>query len=98
MLERDVEAAFVRRLKKELGLKSAKLKALANAGWPDRLVPMTNGKSVYIEFKRPGKEHNLSEHQKVIIGWLREYGHPVLVTSSAAEAIDFCVRNNQRGP
>ena len=97
MLERDVERAFVRRLKRELGLTSAKLKAIANAGWPDRLVPLANGVTVYIELKAPGRESNLSAHQKEIIGRLRAHGHPVLVTSSAAEAIDFCVRHGVKG-
>jgi len=97
MLESEVESAFVRRLKRELGLTSAKLKAISNAGWPDRMIPLPNGKVVFVEFKAPGKERNLSEHQKVIIATLRGYGIPVLVSSSASEAIDFVIRNMQSG-
>lgn len=97
MLERDVEAAFVRRLKKELGLTSAKLKAISNAGWPDRMVPLPNGRVIFIEFKAPGKEYNLSEHQKIVIALLRSYGIPVLVSSKANEAIEFVIRNMQNG-
>jgi len=93
MLERDVERAFVRRLKNELGLRSAKLKAIANAGWPDRLVPLANGVTVYVELKAPRRENNLSAHQAAVIRRLRECGHPVLVTSSAEEAINFCIKH-----
>ena len=97
MLESEVESAFVRKLKRELGLTSAKLKAIANAGWPDRMVPLPNGKVVFIEFKALGKERNLSEHQKAVISTLRGYSIPVLVSSNAKEAIEFVMRNMQNG-
>ena len=96
MLERDVERRFIARLKKELGLRSAKLKAIANAGWTDRLVPLKNGLSVYIELKAPGREGNLSKHQIELIAWLKKCNVPVLVTSSHEDAINFCIRHGQR--
>lgn len=96
MLERNVERRFVARLKKELGLRSAKLKAIANAGWMDRLVPLRNGLSVYIEFKAPGRESNTSPHQDDVVAYLQSLNVPVLVTSSHEDAINFCIRNSLR--
>lgn len=88
-LERDVEASFIRKLRK-LGWRSAKLKAISNMGWPDRLIPLPNGITVFIEFKSPTGKGRLSAHQLDVIEHLTACGIPVLVTSSADEAIDFC--------
>ena len=96
MLERDVERRFVARAKKELGLRTAKLRAIANAGWTDRLVPLRNGLSVYIEFKAPGREHNTSKHQEDVLAYLAQCNVPVLVTSSVEDAINFCIKHSLR--
>ena len=96
MLERDVERRFIARAKKELGLRTAKLKAVANAGWTDRLIPLKNGLSVYVEFKAPGREHNLSKHQIDAIAYLESLNVPVLVTSSVEDAINFCIKHSLR--
>ena len=96
MLERDVERRFVARAKKELGLRTAKLKAVANAGWTDRLVPLKNGLSVYLEFKAPGRESNTSKHQEDVIAYLRSCNVPVLVTSSVEDAVNFCIKHSLR--
>ena len=96
MMEKDVEQRFVRRLKKELGLRSAKLKAIANAGWADRLVPLKNGLSVYIEFKAPGRESNTSPHQKEVQAYLTSIGVPTLLSSSTDEALNICISNGKR--
>jgi len=96
MLERDVERRFVARLKKELGLRSAKLKAIANSGWPDRLIPLPNGLSVYVELKAPGREKNTSAHQEDVIAYLKSCNVPVLVTSSHEDAINFCIHHSLR--
>ena len=96
MLERDVERRFLARAKKELGLRTAKLKAVANAGWPDRLIPLKNGLSVYIELKAPGREKNLSKHQVDVIKYLESCNVPVLVTSSPEDAINFCIKHSLR--
>lgn len=93
VLEKDIEKSFVRRLKKELGLTSAKLTIVSNAGYPDRLVPLKNGVTVYIEFKTFACLNNLSAHQKSVIDWLRANGHHVLVTASVEDAINFCIRH-----
>lgn len=96
MLETDVEKKFKKRAKKELGLRTAKLKAIANAGWPDRLTPLKNGLSVYIEFKAPGRDNNTSPHQEDVIAYLTSCNVPVLVTSSHEDAINFCIRHSLR--
>lgn len=96
MLERDVERRFITRAKKELGLRTAKLRAVANAGWPDRLIPLKNGLSVYIELKAPGREKNTSEHQDDVIKYLTSCNVPVLVTSSVEDAVNFCIRHSLR--
>ena len=96
MLERDVERRFVARAKKELGLRTAKLKAIANAGWMDRLIPLKNGLSVYIEFKAPGREKNTSKHQEDVVKYLTSCNVPVLVTSSVEDAVNFCIRHSLR--
>ena len=96
MLERDVERRFIARIKKELGLRSAKLKAIANAGWMDRLIPLKNGLSVYIEFKAPGRENNTSPHQDDVTKYLKSCNVPVLVTSSVDDAVNFCIRHSIR--
>ncbi len=96
MLEREVEKRFVARAKKELGLRTAKLKAIANAGWMDRLVPLKNGLSIYIEFKAPGREGNTSKHQEDVIKYLTSCNVPVLVTSSVEDAVNFCIRHSLR--
>lgn len=53
VLEKDVEAAFVRGLKKR-GLKSVKLNVQGQRGWHDRLVLIPGGRPVFMELKRPG--------------------------------------------
>lgn len=52
-LEKDVEAAFVRGLKKR-GLRSVKLNVQGQRGWHDRLVLLPGGRPVFMELKRPG--------------------------------------------
>lgn len=96
MLESDVEKRLKARLKKELSLRTAKLRAVANAGWPDRLIPLKNGLSVYIELKAPGREKNTSKHQEDVINYLTSCNVPVLVTSSVEDAVNFCIRHSLR--
>ena len=96
MLESEVEKRLKARLKKELSLRTAKLRAVANAGWPDRLIPLKNGLSVYIELKAPGREKNTSKHQEDVIKYLTSCNVPVLVTSSVEDAVNFCIRHSLR--
>ena len=95
MLESTLEQRFVRVLKKELGLTSGKMVAVSNRGWPDRIVPLPNGRTAYIELKAPGRERRLSPHQVANHDMLRALGVPILVTSSVREAMDFLIREMQ---
>lgn len=53
ILERDVEKAFVKRVK-ALGGTAEKFTSPARRSVPDRLVTLPGGKLVFIELKRPG--------------------------------------------
>ena len=93
MLERDVEAHLVKRVK-ELGGECRKVQWLGRNGAPDRLVMLpaihpkcgcTIPASVWVELKAPGqkaKPHQVREHAR-----MRAMGQVVLVLDSP-EAID----------
>lgn len=55
MLEREVEQALVRQVRKHGGI-APKLTSPANAGMPDRLIILPPGKVCFIEVKAPGKK------------------------------------------
>ena len=60
---------------------------LGNRSWPDRIIPITNGRTIYIEFKREGG--NVTPLQDDCHRYLRELGHEVLVTSDEYEAFNL---------
>lgn len=55
MLEREVEKILVREVRKAGGI-APKLTSPANAGMPDRLIILPQGKVYFIEVKAPGKK------------------------------------------
>lgn len=55
MLEREVEQALVRQVRKHGGI-APKLTSPANAGMPDRLIILPQGKVCFVELKAPGKK------------------------------------------
>lgn len=55
ILERDVEKAFVKRVK-ALGGTAEKFTSPARRSVPDRLVTLPNGQVIFVELKAPGKE------------------------------------------
>lgn len=55
MLEKDVEQALVRQVRKAGGI-APKLTSPANAGIPDRLIILPPGKVCFVELKAPGKK------------------------------------------
>lgn len=55
MLEREVEQALVREVRKHGGI-APKLTSPNNAGMPDRLVILPKGKVCFVELKRPGQK------------------------------------------
>lgn len=84
MLEREVEAHLVKRVK-ELGGECRKVKWIGRNGAPDRLVLLPKATCVFVELKKPGekaKPHQLREHVR-----MRAMGQVVLVLDSI-ESID----------
>lgn len=55
MLERDVEKAFVKRVK-ALGGMAEKFTSPARRSVPDRIVTMPDGQIIFVELKAPGKK------------------------------------------
>lgn len=55
MLEREVEQALVRQVRTAGGI-APKLTSPNNAGMPDRLIILPQGKVCFIEVKAPGKK------------------------------------------
>jgi len=62
-----------------------KLNLRGNVGWPDRLFVYPEGGTLWVEFKRKGKEAD--PIQKYRITQLRKKGHHAFVVDSAADAI-----------
>lgn len=60
ILEKDVEAALVKRVK-ALGGTAEKFTSPARRSVPDRLVTLPNGKIVFVETKAPGKKVTLKQ-------------------------------------
>ena len=54
VLESSIEKSFVRRARK-LGCICRKLNGMGHNHWPDQLVLVPGGKTLYIEFKKPGE-------------------------------------------
>ena len=55
MLERDVEKALVREVRKAGGI-APKLTSPGTAGMPDRLIILPEGKVCFVELKAPGQK------------------------------------------
>jgi hypothetical protein len=88
MLEKDVERRLVAQLKK-LGILHVKMTPTAQRGWPDRMLCLPGSRVLWIEFKAPGRENNLSPNQIIVHEKLRKLGHHVLVSSSVEECLRF---------
>lgn len=84
LLERDLETYFTRQCKK-LKLMTLKLHVRYARGWPDRIVVLPSGRTLWVELKRPGgKTTPLQDkvHQE-----LRNLDHSIHVLDSK-EGID----------
>ena len=55
MLERNVEKALVREVRKHGGI-APKLTSPGTAGMPDRIIILPGGKIAFVELKRPGQK------------------------------------------
>jgi len=86
ILEKDVEAALVRRVK-ALGGLCEKFTSPGRRSVPDRLVTMPGGQIIFVELKRPGgkpTEAQLKDHAK-----RRELGCDVRVIDNLEDARAF---------
>lgn len=66
MLEKDIEAAFVKRIK-ELGGMAEKFTSPGRRSVPDRLVTLEGGDIFFVELKAPGKkptDAQLRDHER----------------------------------
>jgi len=86
VLEKDVEAALVRRVK-ALGGLCEKFTSPGRRSVPDRIVTMPGGQIIFVELKRPGgkpTEAQLKDHAK-----RRELGCDVRVIDSLEDVRAF---------
>lgn len=79
MLERDVEAYLVKRVK-EIGGVAMKLTSPSRRSVPDRLVLLPEGEVHFIELKAPGKTPTDAQYREHVR--LRELGMSVFVIDS----------------
>lgn len=87
-LEIDEEKAFVRHVKAR-GYKAEKLMRASERGFPDRTVLLPNGRTLFIEMKRPDSKGELSPQQIRTLADMETLGHWAYVCESADEAIDI---------
>jgi len=86
MLEKDIEAAFVKRIK-ELGGMAEKFTSPGRRSVPDRLVTLEGGDIFFVELKAPGKkptDAQLRDHKR-----RRDLGCDVRVIDNMEDARAF---------
>ena len=67
MLEKDIEAAFVKRVK-SLGGTAEKFTSPNRRSVPDRLVTLPGGVVVFVELKAPGKKPTEAQERAAVEG------------------------------
>lgn len=75
LLESEIEGTACARILRELGLFSVKLARTNEAGYPDRMFILPQGRVFFIEFKRPGKRPD--SKQALLHARLHHFGHYV---------------------
>ena len=86
MREKDVEAHLRNEIKK-IGGKAYKWESPGNAGVPDRIIFLPDGRVHFVELKAPGKKPTalqLAQHRK-----LAQLGQQVYVLDSKEAVNDF---------
>lgn len=94
--EANLQAAAVRALRANgcLAVKQSSYGSYGTRGWPDYLVLMPGGCSMWIEFKAPGQRP--TPLQITRFEALRELGHHVYVCHSKQEALDAWAKEVER--
>lgn len=86
MRENVVERRLTTRVN-ALGGMCVKVTPVSHSGIPDRLVLLPDGRSLWVELKRPGgevKPHQVERHRR-----MAAINHPVVVLSSCDEVDDW---------
>lgn len=86
-LEKDIETPFVAWCHSKKGVRCRKLKLETEQGFPDRTVFLPTGKTLYVEFKKPGEK--ASFHQYRWNKFLNDNGFPAIITDDLNEAKTF---------
>lgn len=86
VLEKEIEATFCNEVKK-LGGKAYKFSSPNNAGVPDRIVILPEGRLYFVEFKTPGKAPRIL--QRMVFSNFSRLGHKVHVIDSMAGVYRF---------
>ena len=94
MLEKDVEQRLREEVEK-IGGKAFKLVSQGNAGMPDRLICLSDGRAVFVELKRP-KGGRLSKLQEYRIAELQRLGFEVRVLHTV-ELVDRFINEVKDG-
>lgn len=87
MLEKELEAKFKKRAESQ-GAKVWKFVSPGQAGVPDRVVFLPQGKCVFAEIKKPGE--GLRPLQMRVITQLLDLGFPVWLIDSEKRIDEFC--------
>ena len=92
VLESVIERRFVGAMLR-IGVRTLKLNLMGNRGYPDRLVILPKGRSVFIEFKKPkGVAEPAPEAlQDYIHKQLRKLGHDVKVFDNDEKAKNYII-------
>ena len=85
-LEKDIENAFVRKVK-QLGCITRKINGMGFNAWPDRLILCPGGATLFIEFKRPGE--TLAPLQDALHSDVKAMGHTWYVCDSWENALSI---------
>lgn len=86
-LEIREEMAFYRHVKAR-GYKAEKLERASERGFPDRTVFLPGGRTLFVEFKRPGGGA-VSPQQRATLARLSALGHECHVCDNSDDAIDI---------
>jgi len=81
LLESEIESDFCRNLRHGIALK------IRERHWPDRVVLLEGGKTLFVEFKRPGE--SLRPGQSIMQDYLQRLGYPYLIATSADQALSW---------
>ncbi len=72
-------------IKNDILIDVIKLNITGRKGWPDRMILVDGGFTIFVEFKRPGEEPRKLQHH--VHARLRKMGFIILVHDNLQEAL-----------